>query len=84
MPKYNSPKRTWKYSNDFKVNITSVNSKLCCIVQVCVIAIYTLLLTFIDPSFWLHPFGPIVKNIPIVVLIGYVYASNVNIGSTKI
>lgn len=64
--------------------ITSVKSKLCCIVQVCVIAIYTLLLTFIDPSFWLHPFGPIVKNIPIVVLIGYVYASNVNIGSTKI
>lgn len=64
--------------------ITSVKIRLCCIVQVSVIAIYTVLLTFIDASFWLHPFGPITKNIPIVVLIGYVYASNVSISSTKI
>lgn len=64
--------------------ITSVKIRLCCIVQVSVIAIYTVLLTFIDASFWLHPFGPITKNIPIVVLIGYVYLSNVSISSTKI
>lgn len=63
--------------------ITSVKAKLCCIVQVSVIAIYTVLLTFIDASFWLHPFGPITKNIPIIILIGYVYASNVSISSTK-
>lgn len=58
--------------------ITAVNTKLCCIVQVSVIAIYTVLLTFIDASFWLHPFGVITKNIPIIVLIGYVYVSCVN------
>ena len=61
--------------------ITSIKTKLCCIVQVSVIALYTVLLTFIDASFWLHPFGPITKNIPIIVLIGYVYASNASISS---
>jgi hypothetical protein len=63
--------------------ITPFKTKLCCIVQVSVITIYTVLLTFIDANFWLHPFGPITKNIPIIVLIGYVYASNVSISSTK-
>ncbi|ACA86620.1 DoxX-like family protein [Shewanella woodyi] len=52
--------------------------KLCCIAQVTVIVTYTLLLTFIDIGFWLHPFGPVTKNIPIVVLIGYVYLSCLN------
>jgi hypothetical protein len=49
--------------------LTSVKTKLCCITQISVITVYTILLTFIDASFWLHPFGPITKNIPIVVLI---------------
>ena len=63
--------------------ITSVKTQLCCIIQVAVIAAYTVLLTFIDASFWLHPFGPITKNIPIIVLIGYVYANTVSNNSTK-
>ena len=58
--------------------LTSVKTKLCCIVQIAVIALYTAILTFIDASFWLHPFGPITKNIPIVVLIGYVYITSVD------
>jgi hypothetical protein len=49
--------------------LTSIGIRLCCIIQVVVIVLYTVLLTFIDMSFWLHPFGPITKNIPIVVLI---------------
>ncbi len=49
--------------------ISSNKTRLCCIIQVVVIVLYTVLLTFIDPSFWLHPFGPITKNIPIVVLV---------------
>ena len=49
--------------------LSSVKTKLCCIVQVAVIALYTAILTFIDASFWLHPFGPVTKNIPIIVLI---------------
>jgi hypothetical protein len=60
--------------------LTSVKTQLCCIVQVAVIALYTAILTFIDASFWLHPFGPITKNIPIIVLIGYVYIANVDSG----
>lgn len=57
--------------------LTFFKTKLCCIVQVTVIAVYTILLTFIEPSFWLHPFGPITKNIPIVVLIFLVMINKV-------
>lgn len=49
--------------------LTNYRTKLCCIIQIAVISIYTLLLTIIDASFWLHPFGPLTKNIPIAVLI---------------
>lgn len=58
--------------------LSSIKIRLCCIIQVTVIIVYTVLLTFIDPSFWIHPFGPITKNIPIIVLIGYMHTSNVN------
>lgn len=43
--------------------------RLCCIAQWVVITVYSVLLTVIDPSFWVHPFGPLSKNIPIMVLI---------------
>ncbi|TQV85418.1 DoxX-like family protein [Aliikangiella coralliicola] len=43
--------------------------KLCCNIQIFVIIIFTLLITIIDASYWFHPFGPITKNIPILVLI---------------
>lgn len=59
--------------------LSSVKIKLCCTVQVATIALYTIILTVIDASFWLHPFGSITKNIPILVLIGFIYANNVNI-----
>jgi hypothetical protein len=49
--------------------ITSFKTKICCVFQVIIIVTYTVLLTCIDANFWLHPFGPITKNIPIVVLI---------------
>ncbi len=43
--------------------------KLCCQIQVATIVIYTVLLSVIDWQFWLHPFGPVTKNIPICILI---------------
>lgn len=49
--------------------ISEKRLRLCCLAQIAVITIYTLLLTFIDASFWMHPFGPITKNLPIIVLI---------------
>lgn len=53
--------------------LSSIRIRLCCIVQVVIIVLYTMLLTFIDPSFWLHPFGPITKNFPITMLIAFIY-----------
>jgi hypothetical protein len=43
--------------------------KPCCWLQLTVIISYSLLLSFIAPEYWLHPFGPLTKNIPIAVLI---------------
>jgi uncharacterized membrane protein YphA (DoxX/SURF4 family) len=57
--------------------LTPFKAKLCCIVQVLVIIVYTVLLTFIDASFWLHPFGPITKNFPIIVLIFFIMINKV-------
>lgn len=47
--------------------------KLCCLIQLGAIVAYSSLLTVIDSSFWLHPFGPISKNLPILVLILFVF-----------
>jgi hypothetical protein len=49
--------------------------KHCYFVQMAVIAIYSVLLTVIEPGFWLHPFGPLTKNIPLLVLIYILYAA---------
>ena len=43
--------------------------RLCYRVQFAVVVIFTVLLTIIAPQFWLHPFGPATKNIPILTLI---------------
>ena len=53
--------------------LTAFRIKLCCLVQITVITLYTVLLTIIDASFWLHPFGPITKNFPVLVLILFIY-----------
>ena len=37
--------------------------------QIIVILVYTLLLTLLAPFHWLHPFGPVLKNIPLVISI---------------
>ncbi len=47
--------------------------KTCCLIQIIIIISYTIILTIISPEFWLHPFGPLTKNIPILVLILIVY-----------
>lgn len=42
--------------------------RLCYTAQIFVMLMYTLLLTVIAPEYWLHPFGPVTKNIPILSL----------------
>ena len=56
--------------------LTSWKIKICCVIQIIIITLYTLLLTILDASFWLHPFGPLTKNIPIIVLI-FIVMTNV-------
>jgi len=34
--------------------------------QLTIIFLYTLMITFTLPEFWLHPFGPVLKNIPLL------------------
>lgn len=36
------------------------------IFQLSIIFLYTLTITFTLPEFWLHPFGPVLKNIPLL------------------
>ena len=37
--------------------------------QIIVIVVYTFILTILAPYHWLHPFGPVLKNIPLVISI---------------
>ncbi len=46
----------------------------CYLVQIWVVLVYSSLLTIIDANFWLHPFGPLTKNIPILVMIYFLYS----------
>jgi len=48
--------------------------KVCYLVQMVVIALYTLLLTAVEPGYWIHPFGPLTKNVPLLVMIYYLYS----------
>jgi hypothetical protein len=49
--------------------LSNKQMKLCYVIQIVVITSYTILLTIIEPSYWLHPFGPVSKNLPIIMLI---------------
>jgi len=53
----------------------------CYVLQLCVIAIYTVLLTLMAPDFWLHPFGPLTKNVPLMVLICWLYIDETKLES---
>ncbi len=45
----------------------------CYLTQIFTIVLYSLLLSIIQPSFWLHPFGPLSKNIPLLAFIYCLY-----------
>lgn len=49
--------------------LTAYKLQWCYRAQLIIILSYTILLSVIDPSFWLHPFGPLTKNIPLLVFI---------------
>lgn len=39
-----------------------------CLLQIIVVCVYTLMLTVLKPNLWLDPLGPLMKNIPIIIL----------------
>ena len=45
------------------------------LLQAAIILGYTAIISVALPQFWLHPFGPILKNLPMLVLIGALYAT---------
>jgi hypothetical protein len=55
--------------------LTTYKLKWCYSVQIVLIISYSILLCIIAPVFWLHPFGPLTKNIPIVALLYLLYQS---------
>jgi len=48
--------------------------RLVWLAQLALIAGYTLLITLFLPGYWLHPYGPISKNVPIVAAIALLWA----------
>jgi uncharacterized membrane protein YphA (DoxX/SURF4 family) len=44
------------------------------LVQLALIAGYTVLITVFLPDFWLHPYGPISKNLPVLAAIALLWA----------
>jgi uncharacterized protein YbjT (DUF2867 family) len=49
--------------------------RLAYLAQGALILAYTAIITVALPAFWLHPFGPILKNLPMLALIGALYAT---------
>jgi uncharacterized protein YbjT (DUF2867 family) len=49
--------------------------RLAYLMQVALILSYTTIITVALPGFWLHPFGPILKNLPLLALIAALYAT---------
>lgn len=46
--------------------------------QIALIGGYTVLITFFLPEQWLHPYGPISKNLPVLACIGLLWALEAN------
>lgn len=47
--------------------------RLTWLLELCVVIAYTLLLSVATPALWLHPFGPLLKNLPIVALFYWLF-----------
>ncbi|MDF3034744.1 MAG: dehydrogenase [Paucimonas sp.] len=54
----------------------SVRRKWLWALQAFLIILYTLVITIRLPEFWIHPFGPILKNLPIFALLWLLYKND--------
>lgn len=48
--------------------------RLVWLAQIALVAGYTVLVTFFLPEYWLHPYGPVSKNLPILAAIALLWA----------
>jgi hypothetical protein len=55
--------------------LTQYQLRYCYLLQLILVTTYTLLLGLIAPEFWLHPFGPLTKNLPLIILLYLLYKS---------
>jgi disulfide bond formation protein DsbB len=46
-----------------------INPRLSGWLQILLIALYTLIISLSQPEHWMHPFGPVSKNVPLLVSI---------------
>lgn len=42
-------------------------------VQAALVVVYSVIITFYLPQYWVHPFGPVLKNLPVLLLIWLLY-----------
>jgi hypothetical protein len=47
--------------------------RLLWLAQITLIVVYTIIITFRLPEFWLHPYGPILKNLPMLAALYMLY-----------
>ncbi len=52
-----------------------VRNKLLWLIQAALIVAYTVIITLWLPEFWQHPFGPLLKNLPILLLLWLLYTN---------
>lgn len=50
-----------------------IRKKILWAFQALLICLYTLIITFWLPEFWLHPFGPVLKNLAVLMLLWLLY-----------
>ena len=50
------------------------------LVQLCVVVGYSIIVAIGLPENWFHPFAPLIKNIPIIALLFYLYRHHYFIG----
>ena len=48
--------------------------RLLWLAQIATIVLYTLIISIKLPEFWLHPYGPVLKNLPLLAAIYLLYA----------
>jgi len=53
----------------------SYRRRLVWLVQIALIVFYTVMISLKLPEFWLHPYGPILKNLPILAALCLLYVT---------